>query len=32
MDKESKSVGLEKDALDRVKWRVGVGEIAVRVG
>ena len=29
----SKSAGLEKeDALNRVRWRVGVGEIAVRVG
>ena len=29
----SKSVGLEKgDALNQVRWRVGVGEIAVRVG
>ena len=33
MEKESKSVGLEKeDALNRAGWRVGVGEIAVRVG
>ena len=33
VEKESKSVGLEKeDALNRVRWRVGVGEIAVRVG
>ena len=33
MKKESKSVGLEKeDALNRARWRVGVGEIAVRVG
>ena len=33
VDKESKSVGLEKeDALNRARWRVGVGEIAVRVG
>ena len=33
MEKESKSVGLEKeDGLNRVRWRVGVGEIAVRVG
>ena len=32
-EKESKSVGLEKeDALNRARWRVGVGEIAVRVG
>ena len=31
--KESKSVGLEKeDALNRVRWIVGVGEIAVRMG
>ena len=31
--KESKSVGLEKeDALNRARWRLGVGEIAVRVG
>ena len=30
---ESKSVGSEKeDAMNRVRWRVGVGEIAVRVG
>ena len=33
VEKDSKSVGLEKeDALNRVRWRVGVGEIAVRVG
>ena len=33
VEKESKSVGLEKeDAMNRVRWRVGVGEIAVRVG
>ena len=33
VEKESKSVSLEKrDAMNRVKWRVGVGEIAVRVG
>ena len=32
MEKESKSVGLEKDALNRVRWRVGVVEITVRVG
>ena len=33
MEKESKSVGLEKeDALIRARWRVGVGEIAVGVG
>ena len=31
--KKSKSVGLkEEDALNRARWRVGVGEIAVRVG
>ena len=31
--KESKGVGLEKvDALNRARWRLGVGEIAVRVG
>ena len=27
-----KSVGLEEDAMNRARWRVGVGEIAVRVG
>ena len=33
VEKESKSVGLEKkDALSRTRWRVGVGEIAVRMG
>ena len=33
VEKESKSVGLEKqDASNRARWRVGVGEIAVRVG
>ena len=33
MEKESKSVGLEEgDALNRARWRAGVGEIAVRVG
>ena len=32
VQKESKSVGLEEDALNRARWRVGVGEIAVRVG
>ena len=33
VEKESRSVGLEKeDALNRARWRVGVGEIAVRVG
>ena len=31
--KESRSVGLKKeDALNRARWRVGVGEIAARVG
>ena len=33
MEKESKRVGLEKeDAMNGVKCRVGVGEIAFRVG
>ena len=35
VEKESKSVGLDKkDALplNGARWRVGVGEIAVRVG
>ena len=33
VEKESKSVGLEKeDASNRARWRVGFGEIAVRVG
>ena len=35
VEKESSSVGLKKeDALNRARWRmgVGVGEIAVRVG
>ena len=32
VEKESKSVGLEKDAMNRVRWRVGVREIAARVG
>ena len=32
LEKNDKSVGLEKeDALNRARWRVGVGEIAVRV-
>ena len=32
MEKESKSVDLEKeDALNRARWRVGVGKIAARV-
>ena len=31
--KENKSVGLEKkDAMNRARWRVGVGEIAPKVG
>ena len=33
VEKESKSVGLEKEgAMNRARWRVGVGEIAVIVG
>ena len=33
MEKESKRVGLEKEnAMNGARWRVGVGEIAVRVG
>ena len=33
VEKESKSVGLKKeDAKNRKRWRVGVGEIAGRVG
>ena len=33
VEKESKSDGLEKeDAMSQARWRVGVGEIAVRVG
>ena len=32
VEKESKSVGVEKkDAMNRVRWRVGVGEIAAGV-
>ena len=31
VEKESKSVGFEEDDMNRVRWRVGVGEIAVRV-
>ena len=32
-EEELKSVGLEKeDALNRARWREGVGEIAVKVG
>ena len=33
VEKESKIVVLEKeDAMNRARWRVGVGEIAVRMG
>ena len=33
VEKESKRVGLEqKDAMNQARWRVGVGEIAVKVG
>ena len=33
MKKESSSFGLKKeDALNQARWRVGVGEIAARVG
>ena len=33
VEKESKSIGLEqKDAMNRARWRVEVGEIGVRVG
>ena len=32
VEKDCKSVGLEEDALNRARWRLGVGEIAVRVG
>ena len=33
VEKESKSVDLEKeDALNRARWRVGVGKIAVKIG
>ena len=33
VEKESKSVSLKKeDAKNRARWRVGVGEIAGRVG
>ena len=32
VEKENRSVGLKKeDALNRARWRVGVGEIAARV-
>ena len=30
--RSSKSVGLEEDVLNRARWRVDVGEIAVRMG
>ena len=33
VEKESKNVGLEKEAaMNQMRWRVGVREIAVRVG
>ena len=33
VEKESKSVGLEKkDAMNQARWRVAVGETAVKVG
>ena len=33
VEKESKSVGLEKkDAMNRARWRVGVGGITVKRG
>ena len=33
VEKESKNVGLEKkDAINRVKWRVGVRKIDAKVG
>ena len=32
VEKESKSFGLEEDAMNRARWRVGVGEIRVRMG
>ena len=33
VEKESRGVGLEKeDVMNRVRWRVGIGEIVVRVG
>ena len=33
VEKENKSVGLKKeDAINQARWRVGVGEIVVRVG
>ena len=31
-EEESKSIVLEEDVLNQARWRVGVGEIAVRVG
>ena len=30
--KSRSSVGLKEDALNRARWRVGVGEIVARVG
>ena len=33
VEKESRSVGLKKeDALNQARWKVGVGEVAARVG
>ena len=33
VEKESRNVGLKKeDVLNQARWRVGVGEIAARVG
>ena len=33
VEKESKSIGFEReDALNQARWRVGAGEIAIRVG
>ena len=32
VEKDCQNVGLEKDAMNRARWRVGVGEIAFRVG
>ena len=31
VEKQSKSVGLGEDAMNRVRWRVGVEQIAVRM-
>ena len=31
-EKGNKTIGLEEDALNRARWRVEVGEIAVGVG